>query len=199
MPFSIHDHVDHPVSLYAATKKSNELMAHTYSHLFDIPTTGLRFFTVYGPWGRPDMALFLFTRKILAGEPIDVFNHGNHKRDFTYVDDIVEGVIRVIDSPAKPDPNWDPMQPDPQSSSAPYRIFNIGNNAPTTLLEYVAAIEKAVGKKAQKKMLPLQKGDALSTYADVSELVKAVDYKPSTQVQTGVNKFVEWYRDYYGV
>jgi len=199
MPFSEHESVDHPLQFYAATKKANELMAHSYSHLFRLPTTGLRFFTVYGPWGRPDMALFLFTKNIIEGKPINIFNYGNHTRDFTYVDDIVEGVIRVMDSPAKPDPNWDPMKPDPQSSNAPYRVFNIGNNDPTTLMEYVAAIEKALGKKAQKKMLPLQKGDVPSTYADVSELVKAVDYKPSTQVQTGVNKFVEWYRNYYGV
>lgn len=197
MPFTEHESVDHPIQFYAATKKANELMAHSYSHLFKLPTSGLRFFTVYGPWGRPDMALFLFTKNILAGEPINVFNHGNHTRDFTYVDDIVEGVIRVSDSPAQPNPDWDPSAPDPQSSSAPYRIFNIGNNAPVKLMTYVKAIEDALGKKAEINYLPLQKGDVPSTYADVSELMKAVDYKPDTKVQTGVSNFVQWYRDYY--
>lgn len=197
MPFTEHESVDHPIQFYAATKKANELMAHSYSHLFALPTSGLRFFTVYGPWGRPDMALFLFTKNILAGEPINVFNHGNHTRDFTYVDDIVEGIIRVSDNPAQPNPDWDSNAPDPQSSSAPYRIFNIGNNSPVKLMTYVRAVEDALGKKAEINYLPLQKGDVPSTYADVSELMKAVDYKPDTDVQTGVSNFVQWYRDYY--
>lgn len=199
MPFTEHESVDHPLQFYAATKKANELMAHSYSHLFRLPTTGLRFFTVYGPWGRPDMALFLFTKNIIEGKPIQLFNYGNHTRDFTYVDDIVEGVVRVNDKPAQPNPDWDPNNPDPQSSDAPYRIYNIGNNDPVELMQYVAAIEKAVGKKAIQELLPLQKGDVPSTFADVSELVKAVDYKPSTHVQTGVDAFVKWYRDYYNV
>lgn len=199
MPFSIHDHVDHPVSLYAATKKSNELMAHTYSHLFDIPTTGLRFFTVYGPWGRPDMALFLFTRKILAGEPIDVFNHGNHKRDFTYVDDIVEGVIRTLDQVAQPDPQWNSDTPGSATSAAPYRIYNIGNNEPVNLMRYIEVLENCLGKKAERNLLPLQPGDVPDTFADVSDLVTAVDYKPKTTVEDGVAAFVDWYRSYYKV
>ena len=199
MPFSIHDHVDHPVSLYAATKKSNELMAHTYSHLYEIPTTGLRFFTVYGPWGRPDMALFTFTRKILAGEPIDVFNHGNHKRDFTYIDDIIEGVIRTLDHVAAANPDWDSDSPGSASSAAPFRIYNIGNSEPVNLMRYIEVLEDCLGKKAEKNLLPLQPGDVPDTYADVTDLVSDVDYKPTTTVETGVANFVEWYRDYYKV
>jgi UDP-glucuronate 4-epimerase len=199
MPFSVHDSVDHPVSLYAATKKCNELMAHTYSHLFDLPTTGLRFFTVYGPWGRPDMALFLFTRKILAGEPIDVFNYGRHKRDFTYVDDIVEGVIRTLDNTATGDPDFDPMQPDPASSSAPYRVYNIGNNQPVELEHYIHVLESCLNKEADKNLLPLQAGDVPDTFADVSDLVRDVNYKPDTSVEEGVGRFVEWYREYYNI
>jgi len=198
MPFSEHDGVDHPLQFYAATKRANELMAHAYSHLYRLPTTGLRFFTVYGPWGRPDMALFMFTKNILAGEPIPVFNHGNHTRDFTYVDDIVEGLIRVSDQVAEPDPAWDPADPDPRSSNAPFRIFNIGNNAPVKLSAYIEAIEEAVGRTANKEMLPLQAGDVPDTYADVSELERAVGYKPATPVREGVARFVSWYRDYFG-
>jgi UDP-glucuronate 4-epimerase len=197
MPYSERESVDHPLQLYAATKRSNELMAHAYSHLYRLPTTALRFFTVYGPWGRPDMAPFLFTKSILAGEPIDVFNDGNHTRDFTYVDDIVEGIIRASDQIAEPNPAWDAMQPDPASSNAPYRIFNIGNNSPVALMDYIAAIEEATGKKATIRFKPLQPGDAPDTYADVSALVQAVDYKPTTPVHEGVRKFVEWYRTYY--
>ncbi len=199
MPFSIHNNVDHPLSMYAATKKANELMAHTYSHLYDLPTTGLRFFTVYGPWGRPDMALFLFTRKILAGEPIDVFNHGKHRRDFTYIDDIVEGVIRTLDRVAEPNPDWNGKHPDPGTSSAPYRLYNIGNNAPVELMHYIKVLEDCLGKKAEMNMLPLQPGDVPDTYADVDDLVKEVGYKPATSVEDGVARFVEWYRDYYQV
>ena len=199
MPFSIHDHVDHPVSLYAATKKSNELMAHTYSHLYNIPTTGLRFFTVYGPWGRPDMALFTFTRKILAGEPIDVFNHGNHKRDFTYIDDIIEGVIRTLDHVAAANPDWHSDSPGSASSAAPFRIYNIGNSEPVNLMRYIEVLEDCLGKKAEKNLLPLQPGDVPDTYADVTDLISDVDYKPTTTVETGVANFVEWYRDYYKV
>ena len=199
MPFSIHDHVDHPVSLYAATKKSNELMAHTYSHLFQIPTTGLRFFTVYGPWGRPDMALFNFTKKMLAGEPIDVFNYGKHKRDFTYIDDIVEGVIRTLDKPATPNSQWDPAQPDSATSSAPYRVYNIGNNAPVDLVHYIEVLEKCLGVEAKRNLLPLQPGDVPDTYADVSDLIEDVGYKPDTTVETGIANFVAWYRDFYKV
>lgn len=199
MPFTEHEGVDHPLQFYAATKRANELMAHAYSHLFRLPTTGLRFFTVYGPWGRPDMALFLFTKNILAGEPIKVFNHGNHTRDFTYVEDIAEGVIRSSDQIAEPNPGWLSDNPDPASSNAPFRIFNIGNNAPVKLTEYIAAIEDAVGKTAIKELLPLQPGDVPDTYADVSDLVAAVGYKPSTPVKAGVARFVEWYRAYYGV
>jgi UDP-glucuronate 4-epimerase len=197
MPFSEHELADHPLQLYAATKRSNELMAHAYSHLFGLPTTGLRFFTVYGPWGRPDMALFLFTKAILAGKPIEVFNDGNHSRDFTYVEDIAEGVIRASDQIAEPDPAWDPMRPDPATSNAPFRLFNIGNNKPVKLEEYISAIEEAVGKKATIRYQPLQPGDVPDTYADVSTLVEAVGYKPSTPVREGVRNFVEWYRDFY--
>lgn len=199
MPFSVHNNVDHPVSLYAASKKSNELMAHTYSHLFNIPTTGLRFFTVYGPWGRPDMALFIFTRKILAGEPIDVFNYGHHRRDFTYIDDIVEGVIRTLDRVAPGSPQWDSTKPDPATSRSPYRLYNIGSNNPVELLRYIEVLEECLGKKAIKNLLPLQPGDVPDTYADVDALIEDVDYKPATPVETGIARFVEWYRDYYKV
>jgi UDP-glucuronate 4-epimerase len=199
MPFSIHDNVDHPLSLYAATKKANELMAHTYSHLYRIPTTGLRFFTVYGPWGRPDMALFKFTKAILEDQPIDVFNYGNHRRDFTYIDDIVEGVIRVLDKPAQPNPEWSGAAPDPGTSQAPFRIYNIGNNAPVELMTYIGALEKALGKEAQKNLLPLQPGDVPDTYANVDDLVADMGYKPATQVEDGVNRFVDWYREYFEV
>ena len=199
MPFSVHQNVDHPVSLYAASKKSNELMAHTYSHLFDIPTTGLRFFTVYGPWGRPDMALFLFTRSILADEPINVFNHGKHRRDFTYIDDIVEGVIRTLDNVASPNPDWSGDSPDPGTSLAPFKIYNIGSNNPVELLRYIEIIENCLGKKAIKNMLPMQPGDVPATYADVEDLIIDVDYKPTTRVEDGIARFVEWYRPYYGV
>jgi len=199
MPFSVHTGVDHPMSLYAATKKSNELMAHTYSHLFELPTTGLRFFTVYGPWGRPDMALFLFTKNILAGEPINVFNHGKHKRDFTYVDDIVEGVIRTLDSTAAPNPDWNSADPDPATSSAPYRIYNIGNNAPVDLEHYIAVLEDCLGKKAERNLLPLQAGDVPDTYADVTQLIDDVGYKPDTSVEDGIRNFVNWYTEYYKV
>ena len=198
LPFSEHDSVDHPVSLYAATKKANELMAHTYSHLFRLPTTGLRFFTVYGPWGRPDMALFLFTKAILAGKPIDVFNHGKMVRDFTFIDDIVEGVIRVLDKPAAVNRLFDTSDPDPSSSNAPYRVFNIGNNKPTPLMEYIEAIELAVGKTAEKNYLPIQPGDVHSTAANTDELNAWVGFKPDTDVKEGVAKFVAWYRKYHG-
>lgn len=198
MPFSEHHGADHPLQFYAATKRANELMAHSYSHLFGLPTTGLRFFTVYGPWGRPDMALFLFTRKILAGEPIPVFNNGKHTRDFTFVDDIVEGVIRASDQIAAPDPTWTGAAPTPATSSAPYRIFNIGNNAPVRLGDYIEAIETATGRAAIREMLPLQPGDVPDTYADVSALESAVGYRPATQVVDGVARFVAWYREYYG-
>jgi UDP-glucuronate 4-epimerase len=197
MPFAVEDSVDHPVSLYAATKKSNELMAHTYSHLFNLPTTGLRFFTVYGPWGRPDMALFLFTKRILAGEPIDVFNHGRHSRDFTYIDDIVEGVIRTLDTVPGPDPSYDPLQPTPASSSAPYRLYNIGNHSPVELLRYIEVLEDCLGRKAEMNLLPLQPGDVPDSYADVQALRRDTGYAPSTPVETGVRNFVSWYRDYY--
>lgn len=199
IPFSIHDNVDHPVSLYAASKKSNELMAHTYSHLYDIPTTGLRFFTVYGPWGRPDMSLFMFTRNILDGKPINVFNYGNHRRDFTYIDDIVEGVIRVIDKPAKTNSSWDGNKPDSGSSLAPYRIYNIGNQNPVNLLTFIETLEKCLGKQAIKNFMPLQAGDIPDTYADVSELVDDLGYKPNTELEHGINNFVKWYKDFYGV
>ena len=199
MPFSVHNNVDHPVSLYATSKKANELMAHTYSHLFNIPTTGLRFFTVYGPWGRPDMALFIFTKKILAGEPIDVFNFGHHRRDFTYIDDIVEGVIRTLDHVAPTNPQWNGDKPDPATSKAPYRIYNIGSNNPVELLRYIEVLEDCLGKKAIKNLLPLQPGDVPDTYADVDALIEDVDYKPTTPVETGIDNFVKWYRDYYKV
>jgi UDP-glucuronate 4-epimerase len=199
LPFSVRHAVDHPVSMYAATKKANELMAHTYSHLYNLPTTGLRFFTVYGPWGRPDMALFLFTRNILAGEPIDVFNHGRHTRDFTYIEDIVEGVIRTLDHVAAPDPTFDPLNPNPGTSSAPYRLYNIGSHRPIDLARYIELIEESLGKTAQKNLLPLQAGDVPDTYADVSELTADVGYCPSTPVEIGVKRFIAWYRDYYGV
>lgn len=197
MPFSEHDGVNHPLQFYAATKRANELMAHSYSHLFRIPTTGLRFFTVYGPWGRPDMALFSFTKKILAGEPIDVFNHGDHTRDFTYIDDIVEGVIRASDNPAEPNPEWDALHPDPATSNAPFRIFNIGNSAPVKLTEYIDALEEALGKKAIRNLLPLQPGDVPDTFSDTSELTAATGYAPSTTVREGVARFVAWYRQYH--
>lgn len=199
MPFSVHNNVDHPVSLYAASKKANELMAHTYSHLFNIPTTGLRFFTVYGPWGRPDMALFIFTRKILAGEPIDVFNYGNHRRDFTYIDDIVEGVVRTLDHVAPGNSIWTGDKPDPATSKAPYRLYNIGSNNPVELLRYIEILEDCLGKKATKNLLPLQPGDVPDTYADVDALIQDVDYKPATPIEVGIEKFVKWYRDFYRV
>ena len=199
MPFSVHDNVDHPLSLYAASKKANELMAHTYSHLYDLSTTGLRFFTVYGPWGRPDMALFKFTKAILAGEKIQVFNYGKHRRDFTYVDDIVEGVIRVLDKPAQSKPNWSGDNPDSGTSRAPWRVYNIGNNSPVELMDYIKAIEDDLGIKADKELLPIQPGDVPDTYADVADLVRDFDYKPSTTINQGVRKFVEWYKDYYNI
>lgn len=197
MPFSVHHNVDHPLSLYAATKKSTELMAHTYASLYGLPTTGLRFFTVYGPYGRPDMALFLFTKAILAGEPIDVFNYGNHRRDFTYVDDISEGVVRSLDKVATPDDRWDSNHPDPATSRAPYRLYNIGNNQPVELMRYIEVLENCLGRKAEKNMLPLQPGDVPDTYADVQSLVDAVGYRPATTVEEGVARFVEWYLGYY--
>ncbi len=196
MPFSIHDNVDHPISLYAASKKANELMAHTYSHLFGLPTTGLRFFTVYGPWGRPDMALFLFTKAILAGEPIKVFNNGQMQRDFTYIDDIVEGVVRVMDKTATPNPDWNGATPDPGTSSAPYRLFNIGNNNPVMLTEFIAAIEKALGKTAERELLPMQPGDVAATYANIEDLIEAVDYRPQTPIQVGIDNFIAWYLEH---
>lgn len=199
MPFSEHSNVDHPLSLYAASKKSNELMAHTYSNLFKLPTTGLRFFTVYGPWGRPDMALFLFTRAILNDEPIDVFNHGKHQRDFTYIDDIIEGVVRVLDKVATPNDDWDGKNPDPATSSAPYRLYNIGSNNPVQLNRYIEVIESCLGKTAEKNFLPMQPGDVPTTYADVDSLFKAVGYKPETSVEEGVTRFVAWYRSYFKV
>ncbi|HVH32536.1 MAG TPA: NAD-dependent epimerase [Tahibacter sp.] len=199
LPFAVEDSVDHPVSLYAASKKANELMAHTYSHLFRLPTTGLRFFTVYGPWGRPDMALFLFTRKILAGEPIDVFNYGKHTRDFTYIDDIVEGVIRTLDRVPGPDPDFDPLAPTPASSQAPYRLYNIGNHRPVQLSRYIELIEQAIGRTAEKRLLPLQPGDVPDTAADVSALMRDTGYSPETPVEVGVGRFVAWYREFYRV
>jgi len=197
MPFSTGHNVDHPISLYAASKKSNELMAHTYSYLYGIPTTGLRFFTVYGPWGRPDMALFLFTKAILEGKPIDVFNNGNMQRDFTYVDDIVEGIIRVLDNPSKTNTSWTGKDPDPSSSVAPYKVYNIGNSSPVKLLDFIEAIENALGKKAIKNYLPLQAGDVPATWADVNDLVEDFNYRPNTPIQKGVNEFVSWYKDFY--
>ena len=197
-PFSVHHNVDHPVSLYAATKKANELMAHTYSHLYGLPTTGLRFFTVYGPWGRPDMALFIFTRAILAGKPIDVFNYGKMQRDFTYIGDIVEGVVRVLDKVPTPDPAWDAVAADPGTSAAPYRLYNIGNNRPVELLRFIEVLEECLGRKAEKCLLPLQPGDVVSTCADINELMRDVDFRPSTPIEEGIPHFVEWYHSYYG-
>jgi UDP-glucuronate 4-epimerase len=199
MPFSVHQNVDHPLSLYAATKKANELMAHTYSHLYNLPTTGLRFFTVYGPWGRPDMALFLFTKAILDGKPIDVFNHGQMRRDFTSVDDIVEGVIRTNDHTAEPNPSWNSDAPDPATSKAPYRIYNIGNNNPVELMHLISTLEDALGRKAEKRMLPLQAGDVPATYANVDALVQDVGFQPSTPIEVGVGRFVAWYKSYYQI
>jgi UDP-glucuronate 4-epimerase len=197
MPFSVHDNVDHPVSLYAATKKANELMAHAYSHLYRIPATGLRFFTVYGPWGRPDMALFIFTRAILRGDPINVFNHGHMRRDFTFIDDIVEGVVRVLDKPATPNPDWTGMDPDSASSSAPYRLYNIGNNSPVELTRLIDLLEESLGKKAQRILMELQPGDVPATCADIDALDSAVGFRPSTTIEHGVRRFVDWYLSYY--
>jgi len=199
MPFSVHQNVDHPVSLYAATKKANELMAHTYAHLYGLPCTGLRFFTVYGPLGRPDMALFLFTRAILEGRPIDVFNHGKMRRDFTYIDDIVEGVIRTLDHTAAPNANWSGANPDPATSQAPYRLYNIGNHQPVELMYLIETLEKTLGKTAGKNMLPIQPGDVPATYADVEALTEDIGFKPATPIETGVRRFVEWYREFYKV
>ncbi len=198
MPFSVHDNVDHPISLYAATKKANELMAHSYAHLYGIPVTGLRFFTVYGPWGRPDMAYFRFARAIFNGESIDVYNHGRMRRDFTYIDDIVEGVLRVLDAPPTGNPAWSGDAPDPGTSRAPYRIFNIGNDQPVELMAFIAALEKAIGREANKRMLPMQPGDVPATWADVDDLRRAVGYAPKTPIDAGLRRFVNWYRDYYG-
>jgi UDP-glucuronate 4-epimerase len=197
MPFSVHDNVDHPVSIYAATKKANELMAHTYSHLYGMHCTGLRFFTVYGPWGRPDMALFLFTKAILKDRPIDVFNNGKMRRDFTYIDDIVEGVLRVLDKPATPDPGWSGDAPDPGSSYVPYKLYNIGNNQPVELLRFIEIIETCLGKKARKNLLPMQPGDVPATYANIDDIMRDVGFKPSTTLEEGVPRFISWYRDYY--
>jgi UDP-glucuronate 4-epimerase len=199
MPFSVHDNVDHPLSLYGASKKANELMAHTYSHLYCLPTTGLRFFTVYGPWGRPDMSLFKFTRAILVGEAIQVFNYGKHRRDFTYIEDIIEGVIRALDHPALPNPEWRGDHPDPGTSRAPWRLYNIGNNNPVDLMDYIDALEKVLGKTAEKELLPLQPGDVPDTYAEVNDLVEQFHYKPLTPVEEGITRFVKWYREYYEV
>lgn len=197
MPFSVHDNVDHPLSLYAASKKANELMAHTYSHLYQLATTGLRFFTVYGPWGRPDMALFLFTRAILDGEPIKVFNYGNHRRDFTYIDDIVEGVIRTLDNPAQANPEWSGKNPDPGTSKAPWRVYNIGNQRPVELMKYITILEEKLGKTAQKELLPMQPGDVPDTYANVDALIQDVGYQQGTPIEVGIEKFVQWYRSFY--
>ena len=197
MPFSVHDNIDHPLSLYAASKKANELMAHTYAHLYRLPCTGLRFFTVYGPWGRPDMAMFLFTKAILAGEPIDVFNHGRMRRDFTYIDDIVEGVMRVTDQPARPNPEWSGDNPDPGTSAAPYRVYNIGNNNPVELMHLIETLEKALGKTAEKNFMPIQPGDVPATWADVDALSNDVGFRPATSIEDGVGRFVEWYKGYY--
>jgi len=199
MPFSVHDNVDHPLSLYAATKKANELMAHTYSNLFKLPTTGLRFFTVYGPWGRPDMALFIFTKNILEGRPIKVFNHGHHKRDFTYVDDIVEGVVRTLDKVAEPNPDWSGDHPDSATSFAPYRLFNIGNSQPVALGRYIEVLEECLGVTAERELLPMQPGDVPETSADIDDLVEHVGFRPETTVEVGVRRFVDWYRDFYNV
>jgi len=198
MPFSVHQNVDHPLSFYAATKKANELMAHTYAHLYSLPVTGLRFFTVYGPWGRPDMALFLFAKNILAGKPIDVFNYGNHRRDFTYIDDIANGVVHAMDRVATPNTSWNGDDPDPGTSRGPYRLYNIGNNRPVELMRYIELLEQCLGKKAQKNLLPLQQGDVPDTFADIDDLVRDVGYRPATPVEEGVRRFVEWYRAYYG-
>lgn len=198
-PFSVHHSVDHPISLYAATKKANELMAHTYSHLFGLPTTGLRFFTVYGPWGRPDMALFLFTKAIFADKPIDVFNNGEMKRDFTYVDDIVQAMERLLDTIPEPEEDYDPLNPDPGSSSCPYRVYNIGNNQPEELGHFIEVLERAIGRKAKKNYLPLQQGDVVETFADVSDLENVIGFKPSTSIETGITNFVRWYRDFHGI
>src|SRR5699024_626591 len=198
-PFSTSDNIDHPLSLYAATKKSNELMAHTYSHLYGLPTTGLRFFTVYGPWGRPDMALFLFTKAIVNNEPIDVFNHGEMMRDFTYIDDIVESITRLTERTAQPNKDWSGAKPDPGSSYAPYKVYNIGNNSPVRLMEFIEAIEKKLGKQAKKNYLPLQPGDVPETYADVEDLIRDIDFQPKTTIQEGKNEFIDWYVDYYEV
>ena len=199
MPFSIHQNVDHPLALYGATKKANELMAHTYANLYELPTTGLRFFTVYGPFGRPDMALFMFTKNIIEGKPIDVFNFGKHKRDFTYIDDIVEGVVRTMDNTATPNADWDPATPDPGTSRAPYRIYNIGNQQPVELMDYIGAIEECVGRKAEMNLLPLQPGDVPDTWADTTDLAADVGYQPATPIEVGVKKFVEWYLEFYKV
>jgi len=199
LPFSVHDNVDHPVSLYAASKKANELMAHTYSHLYGLPCTGLRFFTVYGPWGRPDMALFLFTKAILEDRAIQVFNHGKMQRDFTYIDDIVEGVVRVMAQPAKPNSDWRGDQPDPGTSYAPYRLYNIGNNNPVQLMDFIGAIEKALGQEARKEMLPLQQGDVPATFADIDDLIRDAGFQPRTPIEEGIGRFIAWYREYYGV
>lgn len=199
MPFSTHDNVDHPISLYAASKKSNELMAHTYSHLYGLPTTGLRFFTVYGPWGRPDMALFLFTRAILNDQQIDVYNNGNMQRDFTYIDDIIEGVVRVMDHPPEGNPEWSGKDPDPASSPAPYKIYNIGNNSPVHLMDFIKAIEEETGREAKKNFMPMQPGDVQKTWANVNDLIEDFGYKPQTDIRTGVKNFVEWYRTYYNI
>jgi UDP-glucuronate 4-epimerase len=199
MPFSVHDNVDHPVSLYAASKKANELMAHTYAHLYRLPVTGLRFFTVYGPWGRPDMALFLFTKAILAGQPIDVFNYGKMRRDFTFIDDIIEGVVRTLDKTAEPDPAWNGADPDPGTSNAPCRLYNIGNNSPVELMYLIETLEKSLGKKAKKNLMPIQPGDVPETFADVDDLTRDVGFKPATPIEEGVRRFVEWYRAYYQV
>ncbi len=198
MPFSVHQNVDHPLSIYAASKKANELMAHSYSHLYRLPVTGLRFFTVYGPWGRPDMALFKFTRSILAGEPIEIYNNGHHARDFTYIDDVVEGVLRTTDRIASPNPAWDSARPDPATSSAPYRIYNIGNHRPVELMHFIAVLEKNLGREAKKIFLPLQPGDVPATYADVDDLVADVGFAPATPIEEGIARFVKWYRDHYG-
>ena len=199
MPFSVNHNVDHPLSLYAASKKSNELMAHTYSELYSLPTTGLRFFTVYGPWGRPDMALFKFTKSIFEGEEIEIFNFGKHKRDFTYIDDIVNGIIKVIEKPPQKNPNWTGLKPDPGSSRAPWKVYNIGNNSPVELEEFIKAIEDSIGLKAKKNFLPLQPGDVPDTYADISALEKDFNYRPNTSIYEGINKFIDWYRDYYRI
>jgi UDP-glucuronate 4-epimerase len=198
MPFSVHDNVDHPLSLYAATKKSNELMAHTYSYLYELPATGLRFFTVYGPWGRPDMSLFKFTKNIIEGKPIDIYNNGNHRRDFTYIDDIIEGVVRVMDKIPQTNPEWSGDEPDPGTSSASYRLYNIGNNNPVELMRYIEVIENCIGEKAKKNFLPMQPGDVPESYADIDDLKNITGFTPTTKIETGVAKFIDWYKSYYG-